>query len=72
MTKNSKATNGHESQEPSRREFLKTAGRIAIYTPPAVMMLLHPSRKALASGTHGDDDDQGDDNDDQGQDNNSQ
>ena len=36
------------STEESRRDFLKKAGKMAIYTPPAIMLLMHPSRHALA------------------------
>ncbi len=36
------------SIEESRRDFLKKAGKMAIYTPPAIMLLMHPSRHALA------------------------
>jgi len=37
-----------ESDEESRRDFLKKAGKLALYTPPAIMLLMHPSRHALA------------------------
>ena len=37
-----------ESNESSRREFIKKVGKFAIYTPPAVMLLMHPSREAIA------------------------
>ena len=37
-----------ESNEESRRDFLKKAGKMALYTPPAIMLLMHPSRNALA------------------------
>ncbi len=37
-----------ESNEESRRDFLKKAGKMALYTPPAIMLLMHPSRHALA------------------------
>lgn len=29
--------------EASRRKFLKTAGKIAVYTPPAMLVLSQPS-----------------------------
>ncbi len=32
-----------EETASSRRDFLKKAGKFAIYTPPAVMMLMKPS-----------------------------
>jgi len=31
----------------ARRDFLKKAGKFAIYTPPAIMMLMHPSAHAV-------------------------
>lgn len=31
----------------SRREFLKKAGRFAVYTPPAVMLLMQPSHATM-------------------------
>ena len=34
--------------QETRREFLIKAGKVAIYTPPAVMLLMHPSKDALA------------------------
>lgn len=34
-------------EESKRREFLKTAGKFAAYTPPAVMLLMHPSANAV-------------------------
>jgi len=37
-----------ETKDESRRDFLKTAGKLALYTPPAMMMLMQPSRQALA------------------------
>lgn len=37
-----------EPEKESRREFLKTAGKVALYAPPAFMLLMQPSREALA------------------------
>ena len=34
--------------EKSRRKFLKTATKVAIYTPPAMMAISMPSLKAIA------------------------
>jgi len=31
----------------SRRRFLKSAGKLAIYTPPAMMVLAKPSQASL-------------------------
>lgn len=36
------------SDDESRRDFLKTAGKLALYTPPAMMLLMKPSRQSLA------------------------
>lgn len=48
MEKKEKLLNLLESSEDSRRDFLKRAGKMALYTPPAIMLLMHPSRNALA------------------------
>ena len=37
MKKEDMITDGSKSE--SRREFLKTAGKFAVYTPPALMMM---------------------------------
>ena len=37
-----------KKDEKSRREFLIKAGKMALYIPPAMMVLMHPSRNALA------------------------
>jgi len=34
--------NPEEAVGQARRNFLKTAGKFAVYTPPAVMMLMKP------------------------------
>lgn len=41
------------SDEETRREFLVNAGKFAIYTTPAIMMLMHPSKDALAQSGGG-------------------
>jgi hypothetical protein len=39
-----KKKNTHETTtEQSRRKFLKSAGKLAVYTPPAMMVLAKPS-----------------------------
>lgn len=40
--KQEQAGNGKQV-EASRRKFLKTAGKIAVYTPPAMLVLSQPS-----------------------------
>lgn len=42
------ASISQSTNEESRREFLVKAGKMALYVPPAMMVLMHPSRKALA------------------------
>jgi hypothetical protein len=37
-----------DSNLSTRRDFMKTAGKLAVYTPPAIMLLMHPSREAIA------------------------
>lgn len=43
-----------ESAREARRDFLKKAGRFAIYTPPAMMVLMKPGREAIAQSGNGD------------------
>jgi formiminotetrahydrofolate cyclodeaminase len=37
-----------KTDEESRREFLVKAGKMALYIPPTMMVLMHPSRNAFA------------------------
>jgi len=37
----------------SRRDFLKKAGKFAVYTPPAVMMLMKPSYATVSGSVNG-------------------
>ena len=39
--------------EKSRREFVKTAGKLAVYTPPIMMLLMKPSPNAIAASAGG-------------------
>ena len=39
--------------EETRRDFLMKAGNLAIYAPPAIMLLMHPSKDALAQSGGG-------------------
>jgi hypothetical protein len=39
-----------ETQQ-ARREFMKTAGRLAVYTPPVLMLLMQPSKNAVAASS---------------------
>lgn len=39
-----------DSAQKSRREFLEKAGKLAVYTPPVIMMLAYPGTEAIASG----------------------
>jgi hypothetical protein len=42
-----------DSAQKSRREFLEKAGKLAVYTPPAIMLLSYPGKEAIASGGGG-------------------
>jgi hypothetical protein len=42
-----------ETVEHTRRELLKTAGRFAAYTPPAMMVLMVPSPTTFAQSGGG-------------------
>jgi hypothetical protein len=35
--------------EQSRRDFVKTAGKLAVYTPPIMMLLMKPTTSAIAA-----------------------
>jgi len=35
--------------ERSRREFVKTTGKLSVYTPPIMMLLMKPSPNAIAA-----------------------
>ena len=37
----------------SRRDFLKKAGKFAVYTPPAVMALMRPSYATVSGSANG-------------------
>jgi hypothetical protein len=37
----------------SRRKFIKTAGKLAAYTPPAMMLLAQPAAHAVSSCNNG-------------------
>ena len=39
---------GDEEISASRRKFVQAAGKIAVYTPPAMMLLMNPSAEAFA------------------------
>jgi hypothetical protein len=41
-------TNPLTEIEESRREFMKAAGKLAVYTAPAMLVLMKPSREAIA------------------------
>ena len=41
-----------DSAQKSRREFLEKAGKLAVYTPPVILMLAYPGTEAIASGAH--------------------
>ena len=39
------------ADEKSRREFMKSAGKFAVYTPPLLMLLMAPRTEAIAAST---------------------
>lgn len=41
--------NTRKNTEESRRRFIKAAGKLAIYTPPAMMLLMKPNVYAAGS-----------------------
>jgi len=43
----------NDTTRSARRDFLKKAGKFAIYTPPAIMMLMHPSAHAVRKSLKG-------------------
>ena len=48
-----KLNHTEEHIEKNRRAFLKKAGKYAVYTPPAMMMLMHPSANAVMKSAMG-------------------
>jgi len=42
-----------KSDSESRRKFIKKAGKLAIYTPPAMMLLMQPAAHAVSSCNNG-------------------
>ena len=42
-----------DSAQQSRRKFLEKAGKLAVYTPPVIMLLSYPGTEAIASGGGG-------------------
>ena len=42
-----------ESLDTSRRAFLKSAGKVIAYTPPAMLAMYSPSFKAIAQSSGG-------------------
>jgi hypothetical protein len=44
---------GLDEAEKSRREFIKAAGKLAVYTPPALMILMRPTPDAIARSAGG-------------------
>jgi hypothetical protein len=46
-------TVSEESRLEARRDFLKKAGKFALYTPPVVTLLMYPSMQAIAKSSGG-------------------
>ena len=42
-----------EQIEESRRKFMKAAGKVAIYTPPAMLLIMQPNLQAFAKSGGG-------------------
>ena len=43
-----KAIINEERNQPNRRQFLKKYGKIALYTPPAMLLLMSQQKEAVA------------------------
>jgi hypothetical protein len=52
-----KAVDGADDEvvSESRRKFIQAAGKVAVYTPPAMLLLSNPSSEAFARSAGGDD-----------------
>ena len=48
MNKNNNKEDKDLSPDESRRRFLKSAGKLAVYTPPAMMVMMRPSHASFA------------------------
>ena len=47
-------SNSDKAKTESRRKFLKTAGKFAVYTPPALMLMSKPGSEVFAQTGGGD------------------
>jgi hypothetical protein len=45
--------NAESKTDSDRRKFVKIAGRLAVYTPPAMMLLVKPNAYAVSSCNNG-------------------
>jgi hypothetical protein len=54
-TANKSTVDATESLDASRRAFLKSAAKVAVYTPPAMLALSSPSFEAIAQSSGGGD-----------------
>ena len=48
-------SNSDKAKTESRRKFLKTAGKFAVYTPPALMLMSKPGSEVFAKSHGGND-----------------
>ncbi len=48
MNSDERGQKSSKQVEESRRKFLEKAGKLAIYTPPVLTLMMNPSRHALA------------------------
>ena len=53
-------SNSDKTRTESRRKFLKTAGKFAVYTPPALMLMSKPGGEVFAQTGGGNVDGDGD------------
>jgi hypothetical protein len=53
QTKKETPMDNKKTDDESRREFLIKAGKLAVYTPPALMLLMRPSRTVACTSAGG-------------------
>jgi hypothetical protein len=53
LPKKGVAMEQEKTKDESRREFLIKAGKLAVYTPPALMLLMRPSKTVACTSAGG-------------------
>jgi len=53
VSEDSNLVNSEDAVGQARRDFLKKAGKFAVYTPPAVMMLMKPAYASINASSVG-------------------